>query len=320
MKKNYGILSTASIVPRFVNAVRASGDGTVLAIASRSADKAREKADELGIDRAYGSYQALMDDKDVNIVYIATINSEHYANCLMALDHGKHIICEKPFVLKKKEAEHLFALAAERGLFIMEAQKVVFLPVMEAIKKILQSGRLGQVRLVDMTSSCEATYNNWLGLPEAGGGCLYGNASYTVQMLTCLFDEIPEYRAGAAIRSPSGADAQCVINLTTQAGVLIVSKISQQVNAINKAFIYAEKGYIEIADYWKARKATVHHASGETEELHFPCDYELVYEVQHIHECLDKHMLTSPLMTPEMTIKTISMLESIHKEWSGQRQ
>ncbi len=320
MKKNYGILSTASIVPRFVNAVRASGDGQILAIASRSADKAKAKAEHLGIERAYGSYQALMDDADVNIVYVATINSEHYANCLMALEHGKHVICEKPFVLKKQEAEHLFEMASERGLFIMEAQKVVFLPVMEAIKGILHSGRLGQVRLVDMTSSCEATYNNWLGLPEAGGGCLYGNASYTVQMLTCLFDEMPEYRAGAAIFSSSGTDAQCVINFTTSSGVLIVSKISQQVNAINKAFIYAEKGYIEIADYWKARKATVHYASGETEELHFPCDYELVYEVQHIHDCLDRHMLTSPLMTPDMTIETISMLESIHKEWSGQRQ
>ncbi|BCQ35621.1 MULTISPECIES: Gfo/Idh/MocA family protein [Erwinia] len=320
MKKNYGILSTASIVPRFVNAVRASGDGTVLAIASRSADKAREKADALGIERAYGSYQALMDDKDVNIVYIATINSEHYANCLMALEHGKHVICEKPFVLKKQEAEHLFALAAERGLFIMEAQKVVFLPVMEAIKNILQSGHLGQVRLVDMTSSCEATYNNWLGLPEAGGGCLYGNASYTIQMLTCLFDEMPEYIAGAAIRSPSGTDAQCVINLTTQAGVLIVSKISQQVNAINKAFIYGEKGYIEIADYWKARKATVHYASGDKEELNFPCDHELVYEVRHIHDCLNKHAITSPVMSPEMTINTISMLELIHQRWAEQEQ
>ncbi|GAB7218056.1 Gfo/Idh/MocA family protein [Dickeya oryzae] len=115
MKKNYGILSTASIVPRFVSAVRASGDGTVLAIASRSAEKARAKAGQLGIERAYGSYQALMDDKDVNIVYIATINSEHYTNCLMALEHGKHVICEKPFVLKKQEAEHLFRLATERG-------------------------------------------------------------------------------------------------------------------------------------------------------------------------------------------------------------
>lgn len=318
MKKNYGILSTASIIPRFVNAVRASGDGTVLAIASRSEEKAREKADALGIERAYGSYQALMDDKDVNIIYVATINSEHYANCLMALQHGKHVICEKPFVLKSQEAEHLFALAAERGLFIMEAQKVVFLPVMAAIKNILQNGRLGQVRLVDMTSSCEATYNNWLGLPEAGGGSLYGNASYTFQMLACLFDEMPEYRAGTAIRSTSGTDAQCVINLTTQAGILIVSKISQQVNAINKAFIYGEKGYIEIADYWKARKATVHYACGDKEELHFPCKHELVYEVRHIHDCLDKHMLTSPVMSPDMTMKTVSTLESIHKEWAEQ--
>jgi len=234
---------------------------------------------------------------------------------MMALEHGKHVICEKPFVLKKNEAKTLFKLAAERNLFIMEAQKVVFLPVMKAIKEILQSGSLGQVRLVDMTSSCEATYNDWLGSLEAGGGCLYGNASYTLQMLTFLFDEMPEYKAGTAIKSASGADVQCVINLTTQAGILIVSKISTQVNAINKAFIYAEKGYIEIADYWKARKATVHYANGEKQELHFPCEYELVYEVQHIHECLDNQYILSPIMSRDMTVKTISTLESIHNSW-----
>lgn len=127
---------------------------------------------------------------------------------------------------------------------------------------------------------------------------------------------MPEYRASTAIRSLSGTDAQCVINLTTQAGILIVSKISQQVNAINKAFIYGEKGYIEIPDYWKARRATVHYSSGETEELHFPCDFELVYEVQHIHACLDSNRLTSPVMRADITIDTVSMLESIHKEWS----
>lgn len=316
MEKNYGILSTASIVPRFINAVRSSGQGNIVAIASRSLEKAQEKATQLNIERAYGSYQALMEDKDVNIIYVATINSEHYANCLMALEHGKHVVCEKPFVLKKKQAEHLFRVAAERQLFIIEAQKVVFLPVMAAIKKRLQEGLLGKVHLIDMTSSCEATYNNWLGSLDAGGGCLYGNASYTIQMLTYLLDEMPTYHSSAAIMGETGADVQCVLNLTSGKDTLIVSKISTRVNALNKAFIYADLGYIEIADYWKARKATIYYRNGEKEELNFPCDYELVYEVEHIHQCLDTQQLTSSIMSKEMTIKTIEMMENIHNSWS----
>ncbi|QKJ88604.1 Gfo/Idh/MocA family oxidoreductase [Paramixta manurensis] len=315
MEKHYGILSTASIVPRFVNAVRNSGEGDIVAIASRSLDKAQEKAAQLGIGRYYGSYQELMEDEQVNIIYVATINSEHYANCLMALEHGKHVICEKPFALKKQQAETLFRLAQERQLFIMEAQKVVFLPVMAAIKARLQAGKLGKVHLIDLTSSCEATYNNWLSSLEAGGGCLYGNASYSIQMLAWLFDRMPVYRAGTAIKAEGGADVQCVINLTVGDDTLVVSKISTRVNAINKAFIYGELGYIEIADYWKAREAIIRYYNGETEVLSFPCQYELTYEVEHIHQCLDQGLLTSPIMSERMTVNTTEMLENIHNRW-----
>lgn len=315
MKKNYGILSTASIVPRFVNALRSTGEGHVLAIASRSLDKARASAEQMGIERAYGSYQELVEDNDVNIIYVATINSEHYANCLLALEHGKHVICEKPFVLKKEQAETLFRIAREKQLFIMEAQKVVFLPVMAAIKQHLEAGKLGRVHLVDLTSSCEATYNNWLGSLDAGGGALYGNASYTLQMLTFLLGEMPVYRSGAAIKAESGADVQCVINLTMGNDILVVSKISTRVNAINKAFIYGEKGYVEISDYWKARSATIYYKNGDIEELNFPCEFELKYEVEHIHCCLDTGNITSPIMDEQMTVKTIGTLEEIHNSW-----
>ncbi len=315
MKIQYGILSTASIVPRFVNAVRSSGKGEITAIASRSLEKAKQKAEELGIERYYGSYLELMQDPEVNVIYVATINSEHYHNCVQALENGKHVICEKPFVLKKAQAEHLFALAKERNLFIMEAQKVVFLPVMGAVKQLLNSGKLGHVQLIDLTSSCESTYNNWLGSLAAGGGSLYGNASYTLQLLRFLFGQMPVYRSGAAIKSESGADVQCVINLTIGESILAISKISTRVNAINKAFFYAEKGYVEIADYWKARKAVVHYADGTEDIIEFPCEFELVYEVEHIYQCLNQQLLQSPLMDQNMTIDTVGLLENIHLSW-----
>jgi len=315
MEIKYGILSTASIVPRFVNAVRSCAQGEILAIASRTLESAQNKAQQLNIPRAYGSYQALVEDADINVVYVASINSEHYANCLLALEHGKNVVCEKPFVLKKEEAEHLFSVARERQLFIMEAQKVVFLPVMSAIKQLLQQGALGKVQLIDLTSSCESTYNNWLGSLAAGGGALYGNASYTLQLLSFLFDSMPVYKAGTAIKSDSGADVQCVINLQIGDDILAISKISTRVNAINKAYFYAEKGYIEIQDYWKARKAIIHYHDGRQELIEFPCDYELMYEVEHIHQCLNEGLAESPIMSQAMTVATVSMLEDIQNSW-----
>ena len=111
----YGILSTASIVPRFINALRESGRGEVVAIASRSEEKAAEKAKEWNIPKSYGSYEALLADPEVEVVYVAMINSEHYTYTLKALEAGKHVICEKPFTLNHEHARHLFQVAREKG-------------------------------------------------------------------------------------------------------------------------------------------------------------------------------------------------------------
>ncbi|MGF1735096.1 Gfo/Idh/MocA family protein [Photobacterium satsumensis] len=307
----YGILSTASIVPRFVNAVRETAEGEVVAIASRGLERAQAKADELHIPKAYASYKELVEDSDVDVVYIASINSEHYSNCLLALNAGKHVVCEKPLTLTSAQTKHLFTLAKEKNCFMFEAQKVVFLPTINQIKQRLNQGDLGRVHMLDLTSSCAATYNNWLGSLEAGGGCLYGNASYSLHLIQHLFDCKIEDYSGLSVLGEQGADVQTVINLKLPNDILVVSKISTRVNAINKAFIYAERGYIEIPDYWKARKATIHFHTGKVEEIEFPCQHELVYEVQHVHECLAKGLLESPVMNQEMSVATLDLMENI---------
>ena len=123
------------------------------AIASHSLEKAQEKAKEWNIPRSYGSYEALLEDEDINVVYVAMINSEHYKYALKSLEAGKHVICEKPFTLKKEEAEHLFHVAKEKNLFLAEVQKSVFLPLMQDLKKMIAEGKLEGAK-----SSCTFEY------------------------------------------------------------------------------------------------------------------------------------------------------------------
>ena len=162
MNITYGIISTASIVPRFMNAVQKGGQGKIIAIASRSLDKAQKMAEDYNIPRAYGTYDELFHDEEINVVYIATINSKHYQYSLEALHHGKNVICEKPFTMTREEAESLFDLAKEKNLFIIEAQKSVFLPVIRRVKEIIQSGQLGDIKLIDFSSSFDISYNTWI--------------------------------------------------------------------------------------------------------------------------------------------------------------
>ncbi|MDR2465347.1 MAG: Gfo/Idh/MocA family oxidoreductase, partial [Streptococcaceae bacterium] len=118
MKLRYGILSTANVAPRVIDAIRQEGTGEVIAIASREISKAIQFAEEHRIHKAYGSYEVLFLDSDVDIVYIPTVNQAHFQNAKDALEHGKHVLVEKPFTLKLSESEKLFQLAKEKKRFI----------------------------------------------------------------------------------------------------------------------------------------------------------------------------------------------------------
>jgi len=301
-------------VPRFIGALRAAG-GEVAAIASRSAENAQAKANEWGIPRSYGSYEALLSAPDIDVVYVATINSQHYPYTLAALERGKHVICEKPFTLKASEARHLFEVARAHNLFLAEAQKVVFLPVIQDVKALIQGGTLGKFHLADLTSSYPSVYNTWMHRAEVGGGALYGSGCYTLHLLTYLFDSPVVQYAGLCTKGTSTVEEQCVLNLQLENDVLAVSKISTNVTAVNKAFLYGELGYIEIPDFWKARHATVHYHTGEVQQISYPCEFELMYELAHFNECIQAGLLTSPIMDESMTVSALEIVEGLRSHW-----
>lgn len=316
MKKyKFGILSTASIVPRFIHALRECKRGEVVAIASRDGVKAAQKAKEWNIAKSYDSYEALLEDSEVEAVYVAMINSLHYQYALKALQAGKHVLCEKPFTLNHKEARHLFQTAKERNLLIMEAQKSVFLPVMKEVKELIQGGKLGKVHFCDFTSSCSAVYNEWLHKIEAGGGAMAGSASYSLHLAKYLFGENITSFCGICTRGDSEVDEQCVVNLAIDNRVLFVSKISTNVKAIDRALIFCEDAYVDISEYWKARKAVIRYKNGTEVVIEHPCQYELIYEIEHYLDCLDNGMIESPIMSESMTVETIEMLDSIRNNW-----
>ncbi len=139
-KIRYGIMSTAQIVPRFVAGLRESAQAEVRGIASRRLENAQKMAKELAIPVAYGSYEELCKDETIDIIYIPTYNQGHYSAAKLALSQGKPVLLEKPFTLNTAEAEELFAIAQEQGVFLMEAQKSVFLPITQKVKATIQEG------------------------------------------------------------------------------------------------------------------------------------------------------------------------------------
>ena len=311
MELCYGILSTSSIAPRFVAAVRESGKGRIAAISSRTLEKAQEKAAAWDIPKAYGSHTELLQDETVNVVYISNVNTQHYPWAKAALLAGKHVICEKPCTTTELQTRELYELARQKGLFFMEAQKMLFLPAVLAAKERLPE--LGQVTMMELSHSFPGSYNGWMFDKEAGGGPLLSSGIYALQLVTWLFGNITDIR-GTASKLDTGVEWQYILTGCTEQGVLFSAKNSTRAVLDNTCRIFGERGFIELPEYWKARKV-VFHLDGKTQTLEFPCKYELVYEVQHIAQCLEQGLLNSPVVTEELSVQGIWAIEKIKRTW-----
>ena len=313
MKLRYGILSTSSIAPRCIAAVRHANSGEILALSSRTLEKAKEKAALWEIPRAYGSHKELLADPDITIVYISTVNAQHYPWAKAALEAGKHVVCEKPCTTASAQTQELFALARSKGLFFMEAEKMLFLPAIQEVRRRIEAGDLGEIYMAEMAHSFSASYNGWMFDPVAGGGPLLSSGIYAVQLLLWLFGPIASI-SGVASKE-NGVEWQYVLSGSTESGILFNAKNSTRAILDNTARIFGTKGYVEIPEYWKARKAIFHIAGLEPETVEFPCEHELMYEASHIAACMEQGLLNSPVVTEDISVGGIAALEAVKANW-----
>jgi predicted dehydrogenase len=203
----WGIMGTGGIAGAFAEDLKLTGSGVVAAVGSRSADSADRFADRLGVGTRHSSYEALANDPDIDVVYVATPHPMHHGNARLALEAGKPVLVEKPFTMNAEEARDLVALARERGLFLMEAMWTRFLPHVRHIRELLP--RLGDVVTVT------ADHGQWfaedpafrLFAPELGGGALLDLGIYPVSFASMVLGA-PDRVVGLAAPAFTGVDAQ----------------------------------------------------------------------------------------------------------------
>lgn len=314
MELNYGIMSVSSIAPRFIAALRESDSGCVVAVSSRSLERAKQKAEEWNIPKAYGSHAELLDDKDVNIVYISSVNSAHYSMAKAALEKGKNVVCEKPCTVSEKETEELYALARKKGLFFMEAQKMLFLPVINEVKSLIDRGEIGDIVMITMSHSFSAAYNNWMYDEALGGGPLLSSGIYAIQLMQYLLGDIDDID-GKKTAVENGVESQYCLTGRLKNGTLFCVNNSTLVALDNRAVIYGKEGRIELPEYWKTRKALVYRGDSPERTIEYPCKYEMIYEAEHIKRCMEEGRITSPVVTEEISLKGIKAIEMVKKKW-----
>ncbi|MGX6980212.1 Gfo/Idh/MocA family protein [Vagococcus elongatus] len=317
MKKiRYGILSAAQIVPRFVQGVQQSQQGEVTAIASRTTGKAQTMAKELNISKVFDSYEGLCQSSDVDIVYIPVYNRGHFEAAKLALSHRKHVLLEKPFTLKTSEAKELFRLAQNNQVFLMEAQKSVFLPLTQKVKKALQADAIGKIKwLQSITTYPSVDHIKWFYSLAAGGGVLHGAGSYPLQYIQYLLDLPVQNYQGLAVANPGETDSQCTLSLQFDRGILGNIFLGVNLEIPSRLTIHGTKGKIDIPTFWRGKEALITYTDGTREKISADFDSEFVFEVDHVNDCLNKGRLTSPIMTEKLTVDTVALVENLYSQW-----
>jgi predicted dehydrogenase len=309
---HWGIIGPGFIAHAFAKGLKVLKGSQLLSVASHSKDKAEAFAKEFAIPNFYGSYEELLADPLLDIVYIATINTTHKECIKLALEAGKHVVCEKPLCLSTKDCKEMFSLAKEKNLFLMEAFWSTFLPSYRQAKQWVAEGKIGQILQIE-TSFCFAANpekSKRLFLPELGGGILNDVGIYTFAFALDFFHESPSALVAVNTWGETGVDVSSVVTLDFKEGKSAILSHSLLFDKPQIAYIWGTEGHLEIPNYWRGTEVNLYKNNKLLEKATFSFEgsgYE--YEAAEAVRCIREGKTESPIMDEQRTLLVSNLLE-----------
>jgi predicted dehydrogenase len=287
----------------------------VTAVGSRRAEAAAAFAAEHGIERAHGSYDDLLADPEVDVVYVATPHHLHADNALAALAAGKHVLVEKAFTLNADQARQVVREAADRGLLVMEAMWTRFLPHMAFVREVAASGRLGDVCSVhaDHTQKLSDDPAHRLNDPALGGGALLDLGVYPLSFAHDVLGPVAEVSASATMRE-TGVDADVATTLRHVDGGVSTTFSSSRTRGRNVATVLGTEGRIDIEAVWYSPTVVVVWDANGQEVDRFEQSVPgrgMQYQAAEVERVLAAGGLSSPLLTPEHTVSVMETMDRV---------
>ncbi|GAB3209368.1 Gfo/Idh/MocA family protein [Marinactinospora thermotolerans] len=312
-KVRWGILGTGAIAERFLHGLRAVPDAEAVAVGSRDQSTADRFADRWDIPRRHGSYQALAEDDDVDVVYVATPHSAHHDATVMCLEAGRGVLCEKPLALDAAQAGAMVETARRNGRFLMEGMWTRFAPAMIEAVRLVGSGAIGRVRTLTADIGWRADYDpaSRLFSPALGGGALLDLGVYPVALASAFLGEPAGIDARAEF-APTGVDSQVAITLTGNGGEVALLLASIETDLPARAVISGTEGRIEIEEWFNPTSLTLVPRGGEPRVLSFPRRANgFEYEAAAVTELVRAGAQESPRMPWAESLRVADVLDRI---------
>lgn len=315
MKKlKWGILGPGNIARDFAQALNRV-NGEVYAVASRNKERAEKFARENNVKKAYGSYDEIIKDKDIDVVYIATPHSNHYEYIIKSLNNNKHVLCEKAITVNERELEEALKIAREKNLVLEEAMTLFHMPLYEKVIKKINNEDLGKVNMVQVSFGSFKEYdeNNRFFNLDLAGGALLDIGTYALSFARYFLSSMPEEILSTVKKAKTGVDEESGIILKTKEDEVATISLAFRSKMPKRGIVSCDNGFITIDNFPRANKATINYLDGAVEviecgEEEKALDYEVIFMEERIKENKESNSI-------ELTYDVTKIMNKVRKDW-----
>lgn len=318
MKKiKTGILGAGGIAEKMAQTITNMSEVEAYAVASRDSDRAKTFAERHGFVKAFGSYEEMLRDDELELVYIATPHSHHYEHAMLCLNQGKHVLCEKAFTANALQAERLLNLAKEKNLLIAEAIWTRYMSLSKKINEVIESGVIGNPTLLTANLGYTIAGKERIMQPALAGGALLDLGVYPINFASMVFGDKVSKVASTAVMTDTRVDAVNSIALTYEGGqtAVLYSTILSQTN--REGIIYGDKGHLVIDNINNPERIRV--ISNENMEIaRYEAPVQITgfeYEVESAVKAIREGHIECPEMPHREILRIMKLMDSIRASW-----
>ncbi|MCH7589053.1 MAG: Gfo/Idh/MocA family oxidoreductase [Chloroflexi bacterium] len=313
----WGIIGPGRIARKFADALTVVDGGILYAVASRELERARAFSNKYQAEKSFGSYAEMVEDPDVDGVYVATPHPFHYENSLLSLKAGKPVLCEKPLTVNAAEADQLIKAARSNKTFLMEAMWTRFLPVLQQVRQWLDDGRIGKVKLLTSTFGFRAAreLEDRAFNPNLGGGVLLDLGVYNISISQWVLGQDALSFATQGILGETKVDELTAVNLLYENGAVSQFTCNMVSDTTNDMYVYGTEGHIYIhPQFWRPTAATLVSGGQETMETRSFRKNGFEYQIEEAITCIRSGLLESPRMPHAQTLSNMQLMDEIRAQ------
>ncbi|WP_411682097.1 Gfo/Idh/MocA family protein [Clostridium thailandense] len=313
-KIKWAILGPGTIAADFAKAID-EVNGSIYAVGSRTLEKAKQFSSNYNVEKIYDSYDKMLQDKEIDIVYISTPHCNHYEYIMKSLENNKHVFCEKAITVNGRQLREIVNLAESKGLVVAEAMTIYHMPLYRKLREIANLGKIGKIKMIQVSfgSLKEYDVNNRFFNQDLAGGALLDIGTYALSFTRYFLSSRPNEILTTVKKFETGVDEQSGIILKNSNDEMAVVSLTMRAKQPKKGVVAGELGYITVDNFPRADKATITYPDGKEEIIEAgETSKALVYEVKDMNSyILDKNSND----TLKLSVDVMEIMDEVRGQW-----